>query len=897
MLKKNCLACHHQKEAEGGLVLETIDLIRKGGDSGQGVVAKDAAASLIFMRATGSEEPLMPPEDNTVGATPLTPDELGVLKLWIEQGAIGTDASSGAPLEFQPIPETMRSVYAMDVSPDGLHIAIGRGNRVVLLDTADNSESARLVDPSLGLGEVADVDLIQSIAFAPDGQRIATGGFRTVRIWKQQSTPFDPTTSPLSNASGLVAIKADQTAAAMVNAVGDIEIWNLTEHAKQHALVGHADRITGLCWATAADRLYSCDQSGRLILWDAASGQKVTQIETHASLGKLVTSADGVYVAAIDEQRKIAMFHLSAENQLEPIAGPVEGIVDATAIAFADQPSPILIVASESTGVTLRSIADNQVLRTIDHGAVVDALSLSADQTKLVTGGRDGKTRIWNLADGAALIAMQGDVQSSLRAADADRDHARQKAAIDQLNQMTASLEERLKKENEALAKVNAEQTTAMETLAAQEQARVDAVALVAATEAKITQADADAQAAQAAIEAAQKAMADAIAAKEAATKELAEKQKAVVAAEATKQGTETTIENRKQTIASAEAAQKLATDAIPTHVLVVARETSRLKQLEQRQLEQQSQLFGPSMSVVDACVSSDGSRVATAHLNGDVRLYRASDGLPLGRFTATPSLDRPSVALVGKLVVGFSDNQKASLWSEQTQWALERTIGSVDDPATLSDRVTALDFRPDGMSIAVGSGQPSRSGEVKIFAVNSGQMVRDFGAIHSDTVLGLAFSPDGRRLASSAADKTIRLLDITEGKVSRSMEGHTHHVLGIAWQDDARTIASASADQSVKIWDAETGQQLRTISGFAKEITAVTFVATSSQVVSACANGKVQISNGADGTAIKTFDAAGDFLYCVRVTPDGKRVIAGGHSGTVRIWDIADGKLVAELN
>ncbi len=50
ILKRNCLACHHERDAEGGLILETISQITKGGDSGPGVVAKDVAASLVFSR-------------------------------------------------------------------------------------------------------------------------------------------------------------------------------------------------------------------------------------------------------------------------------------------------------------------------------------------------------------------------------------------------------------------------------------------------------------------------------------------------------------------------------------------------------------------------------------------------------------------------------------------------------------------------------------------------------------------------------------------------------------------------------------------------------------------------------------------------------------------------------
>ena len=87
LLKQNCLACHHEKEAEGGLILETVESMTKGGDSGHGVVPGKAEESLLFTRAVGLEEPLMPPEDNSVGANPLTPEQLGLLKRWIEEGA------------------------------------------------------------------------------------------------------------------------------------------------------------------------------------------------------------------------------------------------------------------------------------------------------------------------------------------------------------------------------------------------------------------------------------------------------------------------------------------------------------------------------------------------------------------------------------------------------------------------------------------------------------------------------------------------------------------------------------------------------------------------------------------------------------------------------------------
>ncbi len=592
----------------------------------------------------------MPPEDNTVGAKPLTAAELGLLKLWIEQGATGVNATSAAPLEFQPIPESLRTIYAMDVSPDGHSVAVSRGNRVVLYDSINYTPTAQLVDESLGLGPVADVDLIQSLAFAPDGRRIATGGFRTVRIWKKQRTPLDLAITPLLTASGLIAASDDATLAAMVNAVGDIEIWNLTDNSRQHKLTGHADRITGLALAVKSDRLFSCDESGKLVAWKISSGERTSELDTQFHLAKLTASTDGSHVAAIDESRAVRLFNVNAEGQLVAVPDAAQGVTDATAIAFAQQPTASLIIATESAAVTIRNLADKQVVRTIDHGAVVEALDVSSDQTKLLTGGRDGKSRLWNLADGAALVTMQGDVQSNLRLALAARNAARQQAALDRANQQTKALEERLKKEIEALAKVNEEQKKSTETLVAQEKAVVDATAVVTATEGKIAQADADIQSAQAAIEAANKAMADAVAMKEAATKELEAKKKAVADAENAKKNTVTVIENRKQTIASAEAARKLAAAAVPSHQLVVARESRRLQKLQQHQVAQQSRLTHPGATVVGAAFSTDGSHIATAHQNGDVRLYRASDGVSIDAFSANPLLDRPRVRICWRI-------------------------------------------------------------------------------------------------------------------------------------------------------------------------------------------------------------------------------------------------------
>ena len=134
------------------------------------------------------------------------------------------------------------------------------------------------------------------------------------------------------------------------------------------------------------------------------------------------------------------------------------------------------------------------------------------------------------------------------------------------------------------------------------------------------------------------------------------------------------------------------------------------------------------------------------------------------------------------------------------TEWKLERVIGSTDKPDQLVDRVIALDFSADGKVLATGSGEPSRSGEIKFWNVENGQLVSALKEPHSDTVFGLEFSPDGKQIASCGADRFVKIHNIADGKFVRSFEGHTHHVLGVSWRADGRILASCGADMVVKV-------------------------------------------------------------------------------------------------
>src|SRR5262245_8862549 len=94
----------------------------------------------------------------------------------------------------------------------------------------------------------------------------------------------------------------------------------------------------------------------------------------------------------------------------------------------------------------------------------------------------------------------------------------------------------------------------------------------------------------------------------------------------------------------------------------------------------------------------------------------------------------------------------------------------------------------------------------------------------HTDWIGRIAWSPDGRMLASPAADKTIRLWDAETGECVRTLEGHVEVVTSVAFDPIGHTLASGSDDQSVKLWDVKSGKTLKTIDGHNHWVLSVAF-------------------------------------------------------------------------
>ena len=951
IFRSNCLACHNSATAESDLVLETPESILKGGFEGPAIDLDDPAESLILQLSARQRESFMPPDGNDVGAKTLTSEQLGLIKLWIQQGGKGSVSGVMAEIQWQPLPPGVNPIYAVAVTQDGQFAAAGRANQIFLYHLPSQRTLGRLTDPSLletgvySQPGVADLDLIQALTFSPDGERLVSGGFRTAKIWRRQ------TDIPLSEITGLegtataTAVSPNGALLAWGDENGKIQIVDLASREIQAVLEGHTAAVTGLVFSSEGEKIYSTslDQSWRV--W-GRDGAAVASVATPTPLKALALVDDGKRLAVGGEDHAIRVW-LLPEAEEAPAADPTS-----TLSAHSQAVTGLVAVAdgqfiSSSLDGTVRlwQSRDGQQLREVKHEGPVTGIAVQTDGTRFASVSPEHHSvKIWNMADGKLEHELRGDHRLRYREASDTRVVALAKRLIDLANSdlkaatdrktaeeanVTKAEEERTKAEGELAAKakeadekvaekeaaekaietskaelamVEQLQKKADESLAAATQSAQEAEAKRKSIEEELAKAAELARAAEvkaADMEAEKKKVADSLAAVMTKLKESEENAKnlaepAQKALEA-KTAAERAAETAQRAAERAKTTLQRVSEEIPPLEQAVAQRTTEHQQSEEQLTASQQKVAAGEIPFRRVAFSPDSATLAASGDDGVVRVFDVTTATPLNQFSAGADTAVPFAFLSGTQLLAASEAGVARVWGVDPRWELERTLGSPDSTEAFVDRVTALDISPDNRLLATGTGEPSRSGELALWDLESGQLVRRLPDAHSDTVFAIDFSRDGQRLVSSAADRFVKIFRVEDGTFERAFEGHTHHVLGVSWSADGRLLSSSGADNVVKIWNALTGDQQRTIQGFTKEVTAVRFLGDTDQVIASSGDASLQLKRSDNGGNIRSFAGATDFLYAVEVTADGNTIVAGGQDSMLRIWT-QDGKSVAEF-
>ncbi len=256
-----------------------------------------------------------------------------------------------------------------------------------------------------------------------------------------------------------------------------------------------------------------------------------------------------------------------------------------------------------------------------------------------------------------------------------------------------------------------------------------------------------------------------------------------------------------------------------------------------------------------------------------------------------------------------------------------------------IGDFVRSVAFRAGGQWLAVAEGTPYGQGAVRVFDVASGQPTLNFQE-PKDTVMAVAFSPDGKLLAAGGADNVVRVWSVDENKLAAELKGHSDWILGLSFSGDGKFLVTSSADRTARVWEIGTWKQaakldqMETVHGVCfnpnGELVAVAVAGPTDRMVRLRRRDNGELARAIDmgapgplgvvwapagdrmyvpltdktvrvydpnsGSHVATLTGHNDWVYGVALTPDGTVLASASGDGTVKLWRTAENRLLATL-
>jgi WD40 repeat protein len=288
------------------------------------------------------------------------------------------------------------------------------------------------------------------------------------------------------------------------------------------------------------------------------------------------------------------------------------------------------------------------------------------------------------------------------------------------------------------------------------------------------------------------------------------------------------------------------------------------------------------ALFVLDLAFSPNGSRIATAHEDGFVRVWDVTDGLELLRFKASEKrVEGLAFSPSGDLIATASNDGTARVWEARSgverqrferEWTAAGDLGIVESIA----------FHPDGRRLVTGNW----NGEADLWEVSSGTLIRRFAG--EGIVRDVTFNPNGRSLLT--AGNQARLWDVESGQQIRRFSGDAYGVNGVAFSPDGNLMATAGGDGRARVWAVASGLEGERFAAQPRGLNIVAFAPSGRVLATTGGDGTLRLWAVSSGAELKRWDRSGPNVFTrAAFSTDGTRLAVGGYPFFTALYGTTD--------
>ncbi|MFM7426736.1 MAG: NACHT domain-containing protein [Elainella sp.] len=215
-------------------------------------------------------------------------------------------------------------------------------------------------------------------------------------------------------------------------------------------------------------------------------------------------------------------------------------------------------------------------------------------------------------------------------------------------------------------------------------------------------------------------------------------------------------------------------------------------------------------------------------------------------------------------------------------QTVFAQTLGSI----------LAVAFSPDGRLLASSDAE----GEICLWQVSDGKQILRCKDTQNHWVWSVCFSPDSQTLISSSEDKVLRVWNVSTGECLQELRGHSNWIFAVAFHPSSEYLASSSEDQTVRIWKLDDGECFGELTGHQAGVRSVAFSPDGQKLASGSSDGSVRIWTMPEGSCLQGLHSHSGAVRSVQFSPDGVWLASGGDDQILRLWQVETGELVREF-